>query len=214
MGARRVTADICAFPNCGRPRRANGWCGAHNNQASRGGTPRPLGQRARAVGECSFDGCDRPARPNGLCRTHGDQLRRGAALSPISTCRTSEPCAGPGCDRPGNNKGLCSAHRKQQLKGQELRPVGTRGGARIRTGAAPKPKPKPKPKRPPTPAKPAPIGPVQRRHEQTPAPDAASHLDVYASPIIPVPARTQAAYRRLLEARGDHDIADILGLTA
>lgn len=102
---------ICAYPDCGRPTFAKGWCKAHYHQAHRGQPMHPVGQRPpRPI--CTVPGCQRPHKAKGLCTTHYDQaLRAGRTpgnIRPYTT--TAGTCTVEDCDQPRRHRGLCRRH--------------------------------------------------------------------------------------------------------
>ncbi len=102
--------SYCAYPDCGRPTFAKGWCKAHYHQAHRGQPMHPVGQRPPRP-TCTVPGCQRPHKAKGLCVTHYDQARAGKTPGAIRPRRaTRDTCAIDGCDRPTEAKGLCKPH--------------------------------------------------------------------------------------------------------
>jgi hypothetical protein len=80
-----MTKRGCEFDGCEKPYLANGLCGGHNVQRSRGVKLRPLRQYGRGNPHpgCTFLGCERPHKAKGLCDPHVRQQRRGEQLREV-----------------------------------------------------------------------------------------------------------------------------------
>jgi len=72
----------CAFPDCGYPYSAKGYCKSHYQQYRLKGV---LTAIPRYGPTCTFPACGRPHRGKGLCASHVQQQRRTGVLTPLRT---------------------------------------------------------------------------------------------------------------------------------
>lgn len=81
--------STCSFPECERPRIANGFCVGHYRQHWLGKEMRHLRKlkpRGQPHPTCSFPGCLNGGRKkNGLCQAHYSQSKKGQSLVPVHT---------------------------------------------------------------------------------------------------------------------------------
>lgn len=84
-------SDICAVPNCSRPSKTRGLCGAHYQRVQRGADLHaPLAEyhpRGRHEG-CSVNGCENKHSARGMCATHYGRTLRGQEVeAPVGAYR-------------------------------------------------------------------------------------------------------------------------------
>lgn len=74
--------NACIYPDCGRPKKARGYCAGHALQIKEKRPLAPLKELKRGRG-CLFEGCDKKHYARGYCTGHNRQLTSGRPLAPL-----------------------------------------------------------------------------------------------------------------------------------